>query len=228
MKDQDANKAHNPSDMKRTDSGRPVYSGGGVEPDRHVTGPIEGFNPTPFGRILYSRQVFAAYAQKFTAEGDARIAQTPTGRQMAKKDFEVDDRMVGDFKEFVKNERYKIDEAAWTKDVEFIRGMIRFEIDSALFGVSEARRHLLTHAELYRGTPGRWAEARVTGVHDHKVGAVIVTKLDGSARGGVLVAIAERFGLPVAAIGVGESVDDLADFDPQAFARGLLGVNEQP
>ena len=144
MKDQDANKAHNPSDMKRTDSGRPVYSGGGVEPDRHVTGPIEGFNPTPFGRILYSRQVFAAYAQKFTAEGDARIAQTPTGRQMAKKDFEVDDRMVGDFKEFVKNERYKIDEAAWTRDVEFIRGMIRFEIDSALFGVSEARRHLLT------------------------------------------------------------------------------------
>ena len=60
------------------------------------------------------------------------------------------------------------------------------------------------------------------------VSALVVTKLDGSARGGVLVAIAERFGLPVAAIGVGESVDDLADFDPQAFARGLLGVNEQP
>lgn len=144
MKDQDANKAHNPADLKRTTSGRPVYSGGGIEPDRHVTGPVEGFNPTPFGRILYSRQVFATYAQKFTAEGDTRIAQTATGRQIAKANFEVDDKMLADFKEFVKAERFKMDEAAWTKDVDFIRAMIRFEIDSALFGLAEARKHLLT------------------------------------------------------------------------------------
>lgn len=143
MKDQDANKAHNPADLKRTDSGRPVYSGGGVEPDRHVAGPVEGFNPTPFGRILYSRQVFASYAQKFTADGDTRIAQTATGRQLAKQNFEVTDQMVADFKEFVKAERFKLDEAAWTKDTDFIRAMIRFEIDSALFGIAEARRHLL-------------------------------------------------------------------------------------
>src|SRR5215510_1520536 len=68
MRDQDANKAHNPTDLKRTDSGRPVYSGGGVEPDRHIAGPTEGFNPTPFGRFLQSRAEFANYAQKFTAE----------------------------------------------------------------------------------------------------------------------------------------------------------------
>ena len=56
------------------------------------------------------------------------------------------------------------------------------------------------------------------------VDGLILTKLDGSARGGVLVAIAERFALPVVAIGVGESADDLASFDPKQFAETLLGL----
>ena len=51
-----------------------------------------------------------------------------------------------------------------------------------------------------------------------------VTKLDGTAKGGVVVALAERFGLPVHAIGVGEGADDLHPFDPQDFARGLVGL----
>lgn len=143
MKEQDANKPHNPSDLKRTDAGRAVYSGGGVEPDRHVTGPVEGFTPTPFGRILFSRQVFANYAQKYTADGDTRIAQAASGRELARKDFEVDDKMLADFKAFLASERFKIDEAAWAKDLDFIRAMIRHDIDQALFGTSEARRHLL-------------------------------------------------------------------------------------
>jgi carboxyl-terminal processing protease len=143
MKEQDANKAHNPSDLKRTESGRPVYSGGGIEPDRHVAGSIEGFNPTTFGRVLFSRQEFANYAQKFTADGDSRITQTATGRKIAKQNFEVDDAMVDDFKELVKADRFKIDEAAFAKDKDFIRAMIRYEIDLALFGAAEARRHLL-------------------------------------------------------------------------------------
>jgi hypothetical protein len=42
--------------MKLTDSGRKVYSGGGIEPDKFIAGPVEGFNPTRFGRTLYSRQ----------------------------------------------------------------------------------------------------------------------------------------------------------------------------
>ena len=41
---------------------------------------------------------------------------------------------------------------------------------------------------------------------------------------GVVVALAERTGLPVHAVGVGEGIDDLRDFDPAAFARGLLGL----
>lgn len=55
------------------------------------------------------------------------------------------------------------------------------------------------------------------------VSGLVMTKLDGTARGGVLVAIADRFGLPIHAIGVGEQIDDLAPFEPEDFARALTG-----
>lgn len=58
------------------------------------------------------------------------------------------------------------------------------------------------------------------------VSGLIMTKLDGTARGGVLVAVAERFGLPVHAIGVGEGIDDLRPFEAGAFARALVGAAE--
>jgi len=54
---------------------------------------------------------------------------------------------------------------------------------------------------------------------------LVVTKLDGTARGGILAAIAERFALPVSAIGVGEGVDDLQPFDAQDFARAIAGLD---
>ncbi len=57
------------------------------------------------------------------------------------------------------------------------------------------------------------------------VSGLIVTKLDGSARGGVIVALAERFGLPLHAVGVGEGADDLRPFAADDFARSLLGLN---
>jgi len=57
------------------------------------------------------------------------------------------------------------------------------------------------------------------------VTGLIVTKLDGSARGGVLVALAEKFNLPVHAIGVGEGEDDLRPFEAEAFARSLVGLD---
>ncbi len=57
-----------------------------------------------------------------------------------------------------------------------------------------------------------------------KISGIIMTKLDGSARGGVLVACAEKFGLPVHAIGVGESIEDLQPFNPKDFARALVGA----
>ena len=74
-------------------------------------------------------------------------------------------------------------------------------------------------------TTGQNAHAQVEVFRDIvNVTGLIVTKLDGSARGGVLVALAERFGLPVHAIGVGESIDDLRPFDPAGFARSLMGL----
>jgi fused signal recognition particle receptor len=57
------------------------------------------------------------------------------------------------------------------------------------------------------------------------INGLVLTKLDGSARGGVLVAIAEKFGLPVVAVGVGEGIDDLQPFAPDEFAKGLLGLS---
>lgn len=57
-----------------------------------------------------------------------------------------------------------------------------------------------------------------------QVTGLVMTKLDGSARGGVLVAVAEKFGLPVHYIGVGEQAEDLRPFDADDFARALCGV----
>jgi fused signal recognition particle receptor len=56
------------------------------------------------------------------------------------------------------------------------------------------------------------------------VTGLVMTKLDGTAKGGVLVALADRFGLPIHAIGVGEQIDDLQPFDPQDFANALVGL----
>ena len=58
------------------------------------------------------------------------------------------------------------------------------------------------------------------------VTGLVMTKLDGTAKGGVLVALADRFGLPIHAIGVGEQIDDLAPFDPEDFARALTGAED--
>ena len=56
------------------------------------------------------------------------------------------------------------------------------------------------------------------------VSGLVMTKLDGTARGGVLVALADRFGLPIHAIGVGEAIEDLDAFDPEEFAAALTGT----
>ncbi len=57
------------------------------------------------------------------------------------------------------------------------------------------------------------------------VSGLVLTKLDGSARGGVVVALADKFKLPIHAVGVGEGVDDLHTFEAGAFANSLLGLD---
>ena len=56
------------------------------------------------------------------------------------------------------------------------------------------------------------------------VTGLVMTKLDGTARGGILVAIAEKFGLPIHAVGVGEGADDLQSFAASDFAHAIAGV----
>ncbi len=58
-----------------------------------------------------------------------------------------------------------------------------------------------------------------------KIDGLVMTKLDGTAKGGVVVALAKRFGLPIVAIGVGEAIDDLRPFEAEAFSRALLGLS---
>jgi carboxyl-terminal processing protease len=134
---------HTPDQLKHTISGRNVYSGGGIEPDKRFEGPIEGFNPTRFGRSLYARQLFASYAEPFTAEGDTRPGAQGKTRRVMKKNFDVDEAMIEDFKQYVIGRKVTIDEASWTKDKEFIRAMIRYEIDVPLFSVAVAQQRLI-------------------------------------------------------------------------------------
>jgi fused signal recognition particle receptor len=70
-------------------------------------------------------------------------------------------------------------------------------------------QNALSQVEIFRERAG------VTGL--------VMTKLDGTARGGILVAIAAKYGIPVHAIGVGEGIDDLQPFDAGEFARALAG-----
>ena len=75
------------------------------------------------------------------------------------------------------------------------------------------------------GTVGQNASSQVSAFKETAdLTGMIVTKLDGSARGGVVVALAESFGLPIHAVGVGEGKDDLRAFDAHDFGRALAGV----
>jgi carboxyl-terminal processing protease len=144
LRDQTAERQHKSSDLKYTDAGRKVYSGGGVEPDKFVVGAgTEGFNPTRFGRLLYARQEFANFADQYRAEGDTRFSDANKNKKPIAKGFEVTDAMLNDFKALLVSRKVKIDEASFAKDETFIRAMIHYEIDSALFSMEEARRNLI-------------------------------------------------------------------------------------
>ena len=141
FRDQDPNKAHRAEDEKLTDSGRKVYSGGGVEPDKRFDGPVEGFNPSRFSRSLAARNLFDVYAHRFSRRGDTRIAPSAGARDLP-PDYQVTDEMVAEFKALAQKSPIKWDEAAWQKDLEFIKAMLQREIDVDLFGVATAYKNL--------------------------------------------------------------------------------------
>ena len=76
------------------------------------------------------------------------------------------------------------------------------------------------------GTVGQNAHNQVsTFLEMINVTGLVVTKLDGSARGGVIVSLAKKFELPIHAIGVGEAAQDLRAFSPELFAKSLMDLD---
>jgi carboxyl-terminal processing protease len=160
LRDQSAGRQHKISDLKYTDAGRKVYSGGGIEPDKFVVGAgNEGFNPTRFGRLLAARQEFANFADQFRAEGDTRLSDANKNKKPISRGFTVTDAMLNDFKASVVKRKLKIDEESFVKDDTFIRAMIHFEIDAALFTMEEARRNLIAKDPQAQFALGQFAEA---------------------------------------------------------------------
>jgi carboxyl-terminal processing protease len=143
MRDQDANKTHKDADLKYTDAGRKVYSGGGIEPDRRFDGPTEGFNPGRFARTISARGLFDIYARRFTREGDARMPSPTTGpRHQVAASYQVSDEMLNEFKQLVMESPIRFDEAGWQKDRPYITAMVQKEIDLDLFGAAKAYERL--------------------------------------------------------------------------------------
>ena len=135
---------HLASELKYTDAGRKVYGGGGIEPDKFFDGSVDGFNPTRFSRMLVARSEFANFAERFAAEGDNRMTAASAGKKHVARGFTVDDAIVKDFKSFLLADKVKIDEDSFTKDLPFVRAMIHYEIDDALFGIAEAQKNLIS------------------------------------------------------------------------------------
>ena len=133
---------HAISDRRFTDGGREVFGGGGVEPDHFIAGPIEGFDPGQFGRLLAARQEFATFAERFSAEGDTRIQGRSEGRILVSRGFEINDALMVEFRDQLESRGATVDDEAFLADEAFIRAMMRYEIDLALFSVEEARRNL--------------------------------------------------------------------------------------
>jgi carboxyl-terminal processing protease len=161
LREQTGDTPHTPDQLKYTDAGREVYSGGGVEPDHRFNGPLDGFSPTRFGRLLYARGLFDNYARRFTRQGDTRIAPSSSSAPRALTSaFDVSDEMLDEFKEHVRSLRVTFDEDAWEQDREFIRAMIRKEIDTDLFGVAVSYRNLATSDPQLQHAIGLFPEAQ--------------------------------------------------------------------
>lgn len=119
------------------------------------------------------------------------------------------DALIVDTAGRLQNKRELMDELA---KIRRVLGRLNPEAPHDVILVLDATngQNALSQIEIFREVAG------VTGL--------VMTKLDGTARGGVLVAAAEQFGLPIHAIGVGEKIDDLRPFDPDLVARVIAGV----
>jgi len=159
LRDQTAAIDHREDDKVQTPGGRTVYGGGGIEPDYFIAGPIEGFNPGRFARLLMSRGVFIGFAEKFLREGDSRPAAASAAVFTVSDGWEVTDEMVEAFRQYLVEQGARIDDEAFTKDLPFLRAMIHFEVDNDLFSFEEARRNLSRVDPQVQAALGHFGEA---------------------------------------------------------------------
>jgi carboxyl-terminal processing protease len=142
-RDQQLPRSHPESELKYTDVNRKVYGGGGIEPDHFLPGRIEGFNPSRFGQLLWSRGTFSNFSRRFTGEGDTRPASAKSGAtHRVSRGWSVTDDIVNEYKQSLTSQGIRLDEAAFTSELPFIKAEIKYEVDSELFGAEEARRNL--------------------------------------------------------------------------------------
>ncbi len=160
QQEQSASRAHDAAELKYTGGGRKVYGGGGVEPDHFVAGPVEGFNPQRFTRLLYLRGAFISFAERFTKKGDTRPGATSAAVHTVEPGWVLTDTMVEEFRRFLADQRVTVDDAAFDADLPFVRAMIRFEVDNDLFGIEEARRNLSKRDPQLQSALGYFAEAQ--------------------------------------------------------------------
>jgi carboxyl-terminal processing protease len=159
-RDQNTNAVHKESDLKFTDSGRKVYGGGGIEPDRRFDGPSDGFNPTRLGRSIAARNLFDTYAQQFARRGDTRISRAGGQTRELDSTYEVTDAMLSEFKALVQRSPIVFDEGSWQKDIDYVKAMIHREIDMDLFGVGVAYQNLAKRDPQLQFALGLFPEAQ--------------------------------------------------------------------
>jgi hypothetical protein len=138
-----------------------VYGGGGIEPDHFVPGPVEGFNPSRFSRLLMSGGRFVGFAERFTKAGDERPgARSSAQAHRVSPGWVVTDEIVEEFRRYLVSERVRIEEAPFNADLPFIKAMLHYEVDIDLFGVEEARRNLSTVDPQIQAALGYFDQAR--------------------------------------------------------------------
>ena len=160
FRDQAASRPHPASELRYTDANRKVYGGGGIEPDHFLAGPVEGFNPTLFSRTLASRGAIAVFSRRFTAEGDTRPGSRSAAAHKVARGWTVTDAIVDEFKQSLVSQGVRVDQAAFTADLAFIKAEIKYEVDNELFGAEEARRNLTRIDPQAQSALGFFDEAR--------------------------------------------------------------------
>ena len=124
LRDQKAERQHSSADLKYTDAGRKVYSGGGIEPDKFMAGPVEGFAPTKFGRQIWGSGQFQRFADQYMAEGDTRLTAANKNKKRISQGVHGHRRDAAGFPRAARRRRRSpIDEEAFKTDLNFIKAL---------------------------------------------------------------------------------------------------------